>query len=107
MISVIIPTLNEEKRISEIVKFCISSELVSEVIVIDDGSTDKTFELAKSAGAKVFFSSMLGKGTSMFDGLWKSKEDIVLYLDGDIYNFSKSLIREMVQPQQPKHLRCR
>ncbi len=98
MISVIIPTLNEEKRISEIVKFCISSELVSEVIVIDDGSTDKTFELAKSAGAKVFFSSMLGKGASMFDGLWKSKEDIVLYLDGDIYNFSKSLIREMVQP---------
>ena len=98
MVSVIIPTLNEEKRISEIVKFCLSSRLVSEVIVIDDGSVDNTFEIAKSAGAKVFFSSMLGKGTSMLDGLWKSKEDVVLYLDGDIYNFSKSLIEEMVQP---------
>lgn len=98
MVSVIIPTLNEEKRISDIVKFCLSSKLISEVIVIDDGSTDNTFSLAKAAGAKVFFSSMLGKGTSMLDGLWKSQEDVVLYLDGDIYNFSDSLIQEMVQP---------
>lgn len=98
MVSIIIPTLNEEKRISEIVEFCLSSNLVSEVIVIDDGSIDNTFSLAKLAGAKVFFSSMLGKGTSMLDGLWKSQEDVVLYLDGDIYNFSESLIQEMVQP---------
>jgi glycosyltransferase involved in cell wall biosynthesis len=98
VISVIIPTLNEENRISDIVQFCLSSSLVSEVIVIDDGSTDKTFELAKLAGAKVFFSSMLGKGTSMLDGLWKSKEDLVVYLDGDIFNFSQSLLEEMVRP---------
>tara|TARA_B110001454_G_C12723306_1_gene436445 strand:- start:50869 stop:51078 length:210 start_codon:yes stop_codon:yes gene_type:complete len=65
MVSVIIPALNEEKRIADIVKFCLSSSLISEVIVIDDGSTDNTFELAKTAGAKVSFSSMLGKGTSM------------------------------------------
>jgi len=98
MVSVIVPTLNEENRISEVVKFCLNSKLVSEVIVIDDGSTDNTFEIAKASGAKVFFSSMLGKGTSMLDGLWKSQEDIVLYLDGDIYNFSNSLIETMVQP---------
>jgi glucosyl-3-phosphoglycerate synthase len=98
MVSVVIPTLNEEKRISEIVKFCLSSRFVSEVIVIDDGSVDKTFQLAQSAGAKVFFSSMLGKGTSMLDGLWKSQQEIVLYLDGDIYNFSNTLIEEMVSP---------
>jgi len=98
MISVVIPTLNEEKRIADIVKFCLSSELVSEVIVIDDGSTDDTFALARAAGAKVFLSSMLGKGASMLDGLWKSQEDIILYLDGDIYNFSNSLIQDLVQP---------
>ena len=98
MVSVIIPTLNEEKRIKDIVQFCLSSKFVSEVIVIDDGSTDDTFDLARSAGAKVFFSSMLGKGTSMLDGLWKSQEDVILYLDGDIYNFSPSLIEEMVIP---------
>lgn len=98
MISVVIPTLNEEKRISEVVKFCLSSKLVHEVIVIDDGSTDATFKLAQEAGAKVYFSSMLGKGTSMLDGLWKAQTEFVIYLDGDIYNFSKNLIELMAAP---------
>lgn len=98
MVTVIIPTLNEEKRISEIVQFCFQSKKVSEVIVIDDGSTDNTFSKAQEAGAKVFFSSMLGKGTSMLDGLWKAQNEIVLYLDGDIYNFDLNLIELMTQP---------
>lgn len=98
MVSVIIPTLNEEKRIAEIVNFCFRSKMVSEVIVIDDGSTDNTFAKALDAGAKVFFSSMLGKGVSMFDGLWKTQNDIVLYLDGDIYNFNQNLIELMTLP---------
>ena len=98
MVSVVIPTLNEEKRIYDVVKFCKSSALVQEVIVIDDGSTDETFSKAKAAGAKVFFSSMLGKGTSMLDGLWKAQSDIVLYLDGDIFNFSQEMIELMARP---------
>lgn len=98
MVSVIIPTLNEEKRISQVISFCRASPLIHEVIVIDDGSTDSTFQLAKSAGAKVYYSSMLGKGTSMLDGLWKAQADIVLYLDGDIYNFSDELIERMTRP---------
>lgn len=98
MVSVIIPTLNEEKRIKDIVEFCFQSPLVREVIVIDDGSTDRTVEEAKKGGANVYFSTMLGKGTSMLDGLWKSQSDNVLFLDGDIYNFSNELISKMVQP---------
>lgn len=98
MISVVIPTLNEEKRIGDVVRFCLSSKLVHEVIVIDDGSVDSTFKLAQEAGAKVYFSSMLGKGVSMLDGLWKAQSELVLYLDGDIYNFSKDLIELMVKP---------
>lgn len=98
MVSIIIPTLNEEKRIAEIVRFCLKSKEVAEVLVIDDGSIDNTRELAQQAGAKVFFSSMLGKGTSMLDGLWKAQTDTVLYLDGDIYNFSEDLISLMTAP---------
>jgi len=98
MVSVIIPTLNEEKRIKDIVEFCFQSPLVREVIVIDDGSIDRTVEEAKSGGAHVFYSSMLGKGTSMLDGLWKAKSENVIFLDGDIYNFSTELISKMAQP---------
>lgn len=98
MVSVIIPTLNEEKRIAEIVRFCKKSPVVTEVIVIDDGSIDETRRLADEAGAKVYFSSMLGKGTSMLDGLWKAQNEIVLYLDGDIFNFSTDLVEIMTRP---------
>jgi len=98
MVSVIIPTLNEEARVAEVVKFCFKSPLVREVIVIDDGSTDRTVENAEKEGAKVFYSSMLGKGASMYDGLWRAQEDCVLYLDGDIFNFAEDLVELMVEP---------
>lgn len=98
MISVIIPTLNEEKQIGNILDFLKSKNLVSEIIVIDDGSVDETFKIAKSRGAKVFLSSMLGKGASMADGLSRAQNEHILFLDGDIFNFSDDLVEKMIFP---------
>ena len=53
MITVIIPTLNEEETIFEVVRFAFDNENVSEVLVIDDKSLDNTVARAKEAGAKV------------------------------------------------------
>ena len=98
MISVIIPTLNEEKRIGQIIQFLKSISIVGEIIIIDDGSTDDTFNLAKRSGAKVYLSSMLGKGASMGDGLGRAQYEDILFLDGDIYGFSNDLVEKMVEP---------
>lgn len=98
MVTAIIPTLNEEKRIGEIISFLKTKSLVTEIIVIDDGSVDATFSIAKDLGAKVYLSTMLGKGASMADGLHRAQNDIVLYLDGDIYGFSSELVEQMVNP---------
>ena len=63
----IIPAYNEEKSIAKVVK---SSLKYSEVMVIDDGSEDKTFEMAKNAGAIIIqHSKNLGKGAALKAGL--------------------------------------
>lgn len=98
MITIVIPTLNEAGRIGAIVDYLKGHHLIDEIIVIDDGSTDETAKIAQEQGAKVYLSSMLGKGASMADGLRRAHNDIVLFLDGDIYNFSPDLVDKMVEP---------
>jgi glucosyl-3-phosphoglycerate synthase len=97
-VTVVIPVLNESKRIGSVVKFALGSPLVREVIVVDDGSIDGTPELAESAGARVITSSMLGKGASMEDGLLEAKSDCVLYLDGDLCGLADDLVERMCRP---------
>ena len=64
MISVVIPTLNEEATISEVISLIKRSKKVSEILVIDDKSLDGTIEKAKSEKVKIYTSTRLGKGAS-------------------------------------------
>ena len=59
MLSVIIPALNEEKTIGQVIRFCFSEPGVSEVIVVDDRSEDETVSVAKEAGAKIVISAVV------------------------------------------------
>jgi len=97
-VSVIIPALNESETVASVVEFARRCPLVDEVVVVDDGSVDGTPELATAAGAIVFTSTMLGKGVSMEDGLDLAKNEIVLYLDGDLTGLSPDVIERMVEP---------
>ena len=73
MISVILPALNEEKTIGNVIDACINSNGVNEVIVIDDNSTDNTAAVAAEKGARVIISKKRGKGISMKEGLSEAK----------------------------------
>ena len=97
-VTVVIPVLNESRRISQVVKLALSSDLVKEALVIDDGSIDGTPELAKAAGARVITAFMLGKGGSMEDGLLHATTETVLYLDGDLADLCDDLIERMCLP---------
>lgn len=97
-VSVIIPTLNEAETIESVVAFAHRSTLVDEVIVVDDGSIDGTPELAASAGARVITSTMLGKGTSMEDGMRAARNEWLLYLDGDLQGLAPDLVDRMTFP---------
>jgi HAD superfamily phosphoserine phosphatase-like hydrolase len=98
MISVIIPVLNESETIRAVAAFARRDPDVSEVIVVDDGSIDGTPELARAAGATVVTSTLLGKGASMEDGMWAARNEVLLYLDGDLAGLHADLIRRMTRP---------
>ncbi|MBI5759781.1 MAG: HAD-IB family phosphatase [Planctomycetales bacterium] len=98
MISVIIPVLNESETIGSVVAFARRCPLVTEVIVVDDGSLDDTPRLAIEAGARVITSTLLGKGASMEDGLWAAQNEIVAYLDGDLSGLRDDLLEELTLP---------
>lgn len=98
MISVVIPVLNESATIASVVAFARKAPGVTDVIVVDDGSVDETRELAVAAGASVVTSTLLGKGASMEDGLWAARNEVVLYLDGDLAGLCDDLVARMTRP---------
>lgn len=98
MLTIIIPALNEENTIANVVNFCNSNKLVSEVIVIDDKSEDNTVTLAEKAGAKVIISAARGKGISMKEGIDAATNDIVIFLDADIDPYPDETINKLAEP---------
>lgn len=98
MVSVVIPALNEEDRIAQVVRHAQASALVSEVLVVNDGSVDATCELAAAAGARVITSTLRGKGASLDDGLRATTSDILLFLDGDLDGLCEDLEERMCRP---------
>ncbi|MBX7110137.1 MAG: HAD-IB family phosphatase [Chitinophagales bacterium] len=98
MITVIIPTLNEEENIASVVTFAKGQPHVTEVIVVDDKSLDKTVSIAQENGAKVITSTKLGKGASMKDGILCATNDIIAFLDGDIDPYPHYTIKLLTDP---------
>ncbi|MBO0695383.1 MAG: glycosyltransferase family 2 protein, partial [Verrucomicrobia bacterium] len=83
-VSVIIPALDEEEPIAAVVRECLATGLPDEVIVVDNGSTDRTAERATEAGARVV-TAPRGYGRACAAGVraLSTKCDIVVFLDGD------------------------
>jgi len=98
MITVIIPTLNEEETIQSVIQFAWSQPNVTEVVVVDDKSIDTTVAIAVANGAKVITSTKLGKGSSMKDGVLFASNPIVAFLDGDIDPYPHYTIKLLTDP---------
>lgn len=98
MISVIIPALNEEKTIGQVVQLARKSPHVTEVIVVDDKSIDKTIEKARQAGAIVITSTKLGKAASLKDGVLYATNSIVTFLDADVTSYPENIVHLLTGP---------
>src|ERR1700747_983163 len=80
-ITVIIPCLNEEQGLDQILRRM--PEFVDEVIVVDNGSTDRTAHIAESLGASVIREDVRGYGRSYKKGFAHATGDLIVTLDGD------------------------
>lgn len=98
-VSVVIPALNEEEPITEVVRGCLTTGLPDEVIVVDNGSTDRTAERARQAGARVVVEPKPGYGRACAAGIraLAPECEVVVFLDGDGSDCPE-LMDRLVQP---------
>jgi glycosyltransferase involved in cell wall biosynthesis len=87
-VSVIIPTLNEEKNLPKVLKEIINN--VDEIIVVDGYSKDKTVEMAKKFGVKVIYDDV-GKGSALRKGMKEAKGNIIITMDADCSHKSSEI----------------
>lgn len=96
IIKVIIPAYNEEKSISKVVNDI--PDVVNEIIVVNNNSTDTTLENAQQAGATVLSENRKGYGYACLKGMnyiakQHPKTDIVVFLDGDYSDYPEELTK--------------
>ena len=97
-VSVVIPALNEEATIADVVR-AVPRQIASDVIVVDNGSDDRTVERAREAGARVVRESRRGYGSACSAGVRALAADceIVVFIDGDGSEYPE-LMGKLVEP---------
>lgn len=96
-ISVIIPAFNEEESIGQVLDD-LPQDKLSEIIVVNNASTDNTASVAKRHGARVVEETRLGYGAACLKGISElSDPNIVVFLDGDYSDYPEE-IEKLVEP---------
>lgn len=88
-VSAIVPAYNEEERIETTLKALRGIAQIDEIIVIDDGSLDRTAYLARPLAHQVeSFSQNLGKGAALARGVKQASGEILLFVDADLEEYA-------------------
>lgn len=105
----VVPARNEEATVAGVVeplvRHLVAGGLLAEVVVIDDGSVDRTAAFARHAGARVVRAATVlpghggaGKGGAMWRGLAATTADLVVYLDADLLDLDPDTVTRLLGP---------
>ena len=97
-VSVIIPAYNEEDKIEKTLDSLKLIPEIKEIIVVDDGSVDRTAEAARKKGIVVIqMGKNTGKSRAVFQGLLQAKYDLIALVDADLEE-SAAEIKKLILP---------
>jgi glycosyltransferase involved in cell wall biosynthesis len=100
----IVPAFNEEKTVGDVVRTLVASKVFDEVIVISDGSDDRTAQVAREAGATMVhelpFHKGLGKskGQAIEHGVTHTDANVIAFFDADLIGFTPEHAKLVVGP---------
>ncbi|WP_297780666.1 glycosyltransferase [uncultured Roseovarius sp.] len=100
-VSVIVPARNEAQTIARVVSVLAGMPDVGEVVVIDNGSTDATAEVARTSGATVISEPRTGMGHAVRAGVAAARHDWVMKVDADLDKFDTDLFARMPAARAP------
>ncbi|MDD2401626.1 MAG: glycosyltransferase family 2 protein [Clostridia bacterium] len=98
-VTVVIPAYNEAKYICNVLKPLVNVKEITQIIVVNDASTDNTEEEALNCGVKVVsLQDNLGKGGALAKGLDYSVNETILFLDADLIGLTEKHINDLIRP---------
>ncbi|HEX9941560.1 MAG TPA: glycosyltransferase family 2 protein [Thermoanaerobaculia bacterium] len=98
-VAAIVPAYNEEATLTEVLSVLKAAPAIQEVLVVSDGSTDGTVEIARAMGLRtIHLLRNHGKGRAMAVGVAHTDADILLFVDGDILNLTVDLLDRLIEP---------
>ena len=98
-VAAIVPAYNEEETVGNVVRALKQSDLINEVIVISDGSTDDTEKIAREAGATTHqFPKSRGKGGALVHAVTHTDAAIVVFFDADLIGLEAKHAELLLSP---------
>lgn len=98
-VAAIIPAYNEEKTIGNVLKVLVNMDTVDEIIVVSDGSYDKTTDIARRFNVHIIeLDRNRGKSYAVLTGVMSTKANIILMLDADLIGLKEEHICSLLNP---------